>query len=102
MIIPSRFQEPPNTAALLHTICGAPPDNSIFLSFPSAEKQRERLSGDQKGQDAPSVPGSGEASSESSGRTHSRRFPSELATNARRRPSGDTAGTSPEKVAVSG
>ncbi len=60
----------------------APSLTSVLLSLPPAKKPTERLSGDQKGSAAPSVPGSTRAVRESSRRTHSRGVPSEAdATN---------------------
>ena len=50
-----------------------------------------RLSGDQKGFEAPSVPASGRADTPESGWTHSMLFPEEFATKATRWPSGDNA-----------
>ena len=52
----------------------------------------KRLSGDQNGRMTPSVPASGRASSESSGRIQIRRLPSPSAANAMCRPLGDTTG----------
>jgi hypothetical protein len=61
------------------------------LSFPFAKNPRNRLSGDQKGNEAPSVPVSGWADTPASGRTHSMFAPEEVATKAMRRPSGESA-----------
>ena len=73
-------------------VIGGPPDESIFLSFPSEKNAMKRLSGDQKGAAAPSVPGSVTADGSASDRTHRKSRPSALrATKARRRPSGETA-----------
>src|ERR1700741_772860 len=75
-----------------HTVSGGPPEMSIFLSLPSAKNPTKRLSGDQKGDAAFSVPCTIEAVSPSSERTHNCDFPS--AFTARKticRPSGDTA-----------
>ena len=66
----------------------------MAFSLPSATNATVRLSGDQNRATAPSVPGSGCASSASSERTHSRRVPARTATNARRRPSGESANSS--------
>src|SRR3972149_3115566 len=75
-----------------HSVMGGPPETSIFLSFPSAKNPRKRLSGDQKGDVAPSVPASDSASSGSSERAHRSDLPSVfVATKARRWPSGETA-----------
>src|SRR5262249_51494921 len=72
-----------------------PPDTSILKSLSGARKNPiERPSGDQNGNDAPSVPSNGRAVSEFSGRIHSWRRPSaERAVNVNKRPSGEmTAG----------
>ena len=60
--------------------------SSLFMKNPI-----ERLSGDQNGRRAPSVPGRARAFAESRSRTHSIGCPSRSATNASRRPSGDIA-----------
>ncbi len=63
------------------------------FSLPSAKNPRERLSGDQKGKIAPSVPGSACASSEFMGRTQSAVLPSApVAANAMDAPSGESTG----------
>src|SRR4029077_10609526 len=83
---------PPTLSVASHKVMGGPPETSIFLSFPPAKKPRKRLSGDQKGDEAPSVPAIACAVSASSERTHRRFLPSALlATKAIRRPSGETA-----------
>jgi hypothetical protein len=53
----------------------------------------DRLSGDQKGKVAPSVPASGCAIVVASGRSHRRDGPSPAATNTIWRPSGESATT---------
>ena len=55
--------------------CGVPPRASTRFIWPSAKNPIERLSGDQNGQRARSVPGSGRASAESSVRTQSVGWP---------------------------
>src|SRR5262249_16355536 len=56
-ITPSLLQVPVPTAwGAVHNVCGGPPDTSIFLSSFLIEKPRNRLSGDQNGDDEPSVP----------------------------------------------
>src|SRR5258706_525964 len=55
-IVPSRFHVPPLGSGASQIVKTAPPSASIFLSFPLAKKPMERLSGDQKGREAPSVP----------------------------------------------
>src|SRR5262249_10178648 len=82
----------PLAPAVSHTVAGGPPVTSIFLSFPSAKNPTKRLSGDQNGRWAPSVPASGCAATASSERTTSSDLPSRArASNTSRRPSGDTA-----------
>ena len=56
-----------------------------------AKNPIDRLSGDQNGNDAPSVPASGDASPVSSERSHSIGRPSDDATNASFSPSGESA-----------
>ena len=70
-----------------HSVWGGPPDASTFFSFPVTKKPIKRLSGDQKGNSAPSVPGSNCAVSESIERTHR----PVAAMNASRLPSGEIA-----------
>ena len=76
-----------------HRVSAGPPPISIFFSFPGEKNAMKRLSGDQKGSRAPSVPGKIRAAIESRSRTHSESLPPSLATNARWRPSGERAGT---------
>src|SRR5687768_4924654 len=90
-ITPSRFQLPPLPSDASASVCGGPPEASIFFNFRSAKNPTNRLSGDQKGFEAPSVPASGRAEAPESGWTHSKLVPEEVATNATRRPSGDNA-----------
>ena len=54
-----RVQNPPR-----EIVCGGPPDTAILRSRPSDVKAICRLSGDQNGNAAPSVPGSARASTE--------------------------------------
>src|SRR5207244_1429686 len=83
-IVPSLFHVPPRAGpSALHSVCGGPPDTSSFLSFPCEKNARKRLSGDQKGDVAFSVPASDWTASESSGRTHRNVLPSTVATKAR-------------------
>src|SRR5262245_59926627 len=56
---PSAFQDPPLPANAGARTWGAPPPISTLFSTPAAKNAIERLSGDQKGQVAPSVPESG-------------------------------------------
>ena len=89
-ITPSRFHVPPRGVAASHRVCAGPPARAIFLSLPCAKNPRFRPSGDQNGNVAPSVPGIGRASSESSGRTQRRVGPPSSLTKARLRPSGES------------
>src|SRR5262249_19379187 len=94
---PSRLHVPPGLKpGASASTCGLPPVTSIFFSFPSAKNPMKRLSGDQNGQDPPSVPGSDCASEASNDLTQSRRRAlGGPAAKAMRRPSGDTAGGEP-------
>src|SRR5262245_44160480 len=91
IISPVRFQEAPPGIFASQSVCGGPPDSSILFILPSLKKPSERLSGDQNGDRAPSVPGSAWAVKEFSGRIYSSTFPLESAApNASRCPSGET------------
>src|SRR5437870_7898061 len=101
MITPSRFHVPPREKVTLHKVCAGPPVTSIFFTLPAAKNPMKRLSGDQKGRVASSVPESGCALIESSGRIHKRVFPeASVAAKARRSPSGEIA--KEPKLAFSG
>jgi hypothetical protein len=54
---PSAFQVPPRPWATSQIAVGNPPSTSTRLSFPAAKNPIDRLSGDQKGYVASSVPG---------------------------------------------
>src|SRR5215471_21260810 len=100
-ITPSRFQVPPRGNGVSQSAKTGPPNASIFFSLPPAKNPMRRLSGDQKGRPAPSVPASGFACNESIGRTHKRDLPSGVeATYARRRPSGDIANPPAEPASM--
>src|SRR5688500_10919489 len=94
---PATFQSAPAAAPeTLHNVVGGPPSTSIFLSLPlgptPAKNPMLRLSGDQNGAKASSVPARGCAVSAFSDRTHNmRRRSAPEPMNARRVPSGDTA-----------
>src|SRR5262245_38488435 len=79
----------PSLPGRLHTTCVGPPAAEIFLSFPSAKNAMFLLSGDQNGLLASSVPGSGWAVEEPSGRVQSCVFPSTVAINTILLPSGE-------------
>src|SRR5262245_28821332 len=64
---------------------------SIRLTARSAKNPIDRLSGDQKGAVAPSVPGNGRADDESMDRTHNCAWVAPFATNTIFNPSGDIA-----------
>src|SRR5262249_28884003 len=93
-IVPSRFHVAPASCALSVITNGFPPESSTRFSLRSAKNPICLLSGDQKGTNAPSVPGKGFATDESIGRTHMLKvlLPGLLATNARCLPSGDICG----------
>src|SRR6185436_17705629 len=92
-ITPSRFHDPPRgLPPTSQMVSGGPPWTSIFFNFESTKKASLRLSGDQNGETAPSVPGSALASSESSERIHNTRFlSSPTAAKTMRLPSGEIA-----------
>ncbi len=69
------FHVPPRPSSALKTTWGGPPEISILSSFPGTKKPIDRLSRDQKGKEAPSVPSIGRAVRESSGRTQSFSLP---------------------------
>lgn len=69
---PLRLQvPPPRLSNAFASACATPPVASIFFSFASAKKPIQRLSGDQKGFHAPSLPAAARAEPSSSARTHS-------------------------------
>ncbi len=53
-------------------VCGAPPSTPTRFIFPAAKKPSERLSGDQKGFEAPSLPATGDNTAEPRARRKSR------------------------------
>jgi len=68
-----------------------PPGSPIVFSFEFVKKPMLRLSGDQNGWEASSVPARGLASNESSARTHNIGPPFQMAVNATVLPSGEMA-----------
>src|SRR6266851_2803990 len=91
-ITPSWFHVPPRGVVASASTCSPPPDASSLFIFPSAKNPMVWLSGDQKGNCAPSVPARGWADSDSSGRTHSWVFPAaSTAAKANLLPSGEIA-----------
>src|SRR5262249_7304629 len=92
-MVASRLQLPPPSFGAGATTITGPADASMVFSIPSAKKPRARLSGDQNGSLAPSVPASGWAASESRERTQSFAVPaSPIAQKATACPSGASAG----------
>ena len=73
---PLRLQLPPRPRGASASVSTGPPPASIFFSLPPAKNATDRLSGDQKGNVAPSVPASGWAVNPSSERIHKDWFPS--------------------------
>ena len=92
-MVPSRPHAGTPSICAAQMVRAGPPETSIFLSSPAplAKKPMNRLSGDQNGDTAPSVPASGCAVSDPSERIQSCCWPLVVATNARCRPSGETA-----------
>src|SRR5262245_52871329 len=88
---PARLQDPPVPRWEFASTRTEPPSTSIRFNLLSAKNPIDRLSGDQNGNWAPSVPGSGRAAPESSGRNHIRDCRSVLATKATARPFGEIA-----------
>src|SRR5262249_29265114 len=74
-IVSSGPHEPPRAVPTSQIVMGRPPEIVMRLSLRSAKNPSERLSGDQKGYEAFSVPGRGCAVSESSRRNHNLRVP---------------------------
>ena len=68
-MVPSWFQLPPRPSVEPQIVTGVPPLTSIRFSLSSVKKAMERLSGDQNGNIAPSVPASACGEVESSDRT---------------------------------
>src|SRR4029453_11025596 len=94
MIVPSAAHDAPRPPGESHSATGGPPATAIFFSFPCAKKPTYEPSGDQNGYVAPSVPISARDSRLSNGRIHTIGGPSVAATNARKRPSGESASNS--------
>src|SRR4029077_8879111 len=90
-IVPSFPQEPPSGEGVIASVRTDPPARSTRFSLASAKKPSDRPSGDQKGDDARSVPGTGCASGASNARTHSRGGPFDWAVKAIFSPSGEMA-----------
>ena len=90
-ITSSRLHVPPFGFGAIASACADPPSTSIRFSAPSAKNPTDRLSGDQNGSRAFSVPGNGRADVASSARSHNWDPPSDAATKASLRPSGEIA-----------
>src|SRR5262252_6663370 len=91
-MVPSSPQLAPPLGPLFEAIaCGAPPSTRIFFSLSCAKNPTHVPSGEKKGLEAPSVPASGAAVNDESGRTYTRATPSWIATYATVRPSADSA-----------
>src|SRR5262245_53277417 len=90
-IVPLPFHAPVRGTDVFANSCGAPPAMSIRLSLPVAVKPIERLSADQNGSLAPSVPAIGCASVLFNARNQSRCGPLPDATKTMYRPSGESA-----------
>src|SRR5262245_51345266 len=91
-ITPPGPHVPPRGSDASQIVCTGPPATSTRFSFPCAKNAIDRLSGDQNGNDASSVPASALGATASSGRTHSiESLPATSATNARYCPSGDSS-----------
>src|SRR5262245_11411695 len=97
-MLPSGPHVPPRELDAVVTTCTAPLAISSVCSLPSAKKPTDRLSGDQKGDEASSAPARGSADTESSDRNQRRDRPSVVATNATLRPSGEMASENGSKV----
>src|SRR2546421_9721405 len=82
---------PRRLPSVVESMSMGPPPMSIRFSLPPAKKPIDRLSGDQNGYLAPSVPVNGRASAESSDLSHSRGWPSPEATNVSCLLSGESA-----------
>src|SRR4051812_34848658 len=92
-IVPSGAHVPPKTSVKLSTTTWAPPPAAgIFLNCFGEKNAIQRLSGDQKGSIAFSVPAKACGAGSASGRTQSSGLPrSTLAVKAIAEPSGESA-----------
>src|SRR4026209_1278893 len=89
-IVPSVPQVAPPSVCAGQIVRAGPPVTATFFSAPSPGEKNptKRRSGDQNGETAPSVPDSGSADTESSGRNQICCFPSADATIAQPPPAG--------------
>src|SRR6266403_3217346 len=88
---PFELQAPPRGLGASQTVTGAPPAVSTIFSFPAEKKATLRLSGDQKGNDAFSLPSKACISPDSRDRNQIR----SPAPNATLVPSGEITGGAP-------
>src|SRR6476469_252845 len=88
-ITPSAFQVPRARFGAAQMFCSAPPVTLIFLSRPPEKNAISRLSGDQNGDSAPSVPSNNSALVDSKRLTKMALPASVDAVNASHRPSGE-------------
>jgi hypothetical protein len=99
MTRPSLVQAPPRAPnGTSHSMTGTPPERPVRSSAPRAKNPMDWPSGDQKGSDAPSVPGSRRASAVSRGRIQRPVWPFTVAEKATLRPSGESASETPPLV----
>jgi len=90
---PSLLHAPPRPLLASQMVCGGPPSAPTLRNLPPAKNPISRLSGDQKGYMASSVPGKARAVAEFSARTYSKTLPfSSRAVKARCVPSGESTG----------
>ena len=68
-MVPSGPHAAPDMSRTLQTSCGAPPEAATFFNFPALRYPMERLSGDQNGWVALSVPASLTEVTDRTGRT---------------------------------
>src|SRR6516164_3663184 len=68
-MMPSLLHEPPRPLEASQIVCGGPPAALIFFKLPATKNPISRLSGDQNGYMASSVPGKGVDARELSWRT---------------------------------
>src|SRR5436190_1045451 len=101
IVSPSGLQLPPRPSLTVHSGKAAPPLASIFFRALSAKKAIHRLSGDQNGYVAPSVPDRGWATVLSSDRSHNcPGLPGDAAPNTIFLPSGEISGGAPAPLAI--
>src|SRR5262245_43223452 len=89
-IVPSRFHVPPRFGASDSTRTD-PLSRSIRFSLPSAKNPRDRLSGDQNGNEAPSVDANACGDTDRKERIHNLERPSAVTSNTIFSPSGEIA-----------